>query len=198
MFTESSYKQNMRFNFKLPLISICFFWVVGTVGLLCSTLVSAQNLVQTSLVQTSVGSSNRSPIVLEFNSFFKMPIGPKGLEVTDKVKQASGQNVVLTGYMVQSEVPTLGAFMLSPRPVQMSEHADGDANDLPASVCWVYLDDSQKNWVVPHATGLISVTGQFNFKRIETADGMVAWFHLQLGQDAVRAVDPVAHSHHHH
>lgn len=133
-------------------------------------------------------TSDASP--LELQAFFKLPIGPKGLEVSDKVLKASGQKVQLTGYMVKSEVPTPGVFMLAPRPVQMSEHADGDANDLPASVCWVYLDDRQKNWVVPHVPGRLTVEGQFTFKRIEAADGSVAWFHLHLAPDAVSAVHP--------
>jgi len=144
---------------------------------------------------------------LELQAFFKMPIGPKGLEVSDKVLKASGQKVRLTGYMVKNELPMPGVFMLAPRPVQMSEHADGDANDLPASVCWVYLDDHQKNWLVPHVPGLLTLEGQFTFKRIEASDGSVAWFHLYLAPDSVSAVStdarlsqgsgPLQHSHSH-
>jgi hypothetical protein len=125
---------------------------------------------------------------LELQAFYKMPIGPKGLEVTDKVLQASGQKVRITGFMVKSESPTPGAFILTPRPVQMSEHADGDANDLPASMCLVYLDSSQKSWLVPHIPGPVTVEGLFTFKRSEAADGSVAWFHLQLAADAVSVV----------
>jgi hypothetical protein len=146
-------------------------------------------------------------IPLELQAFFKMPIGPKGLEISDNVMTASGQKVRLTGYMVKNELPMPGVFMLAPRPVQMSEHADGDANDLPASVCWVYLDDLQKNWLVPHVSGLLTVEGQFTFKRIEASDGSVAWFHLNLAPDAVSAISsearlslghgPLQHSHSH-
>jgi len=182
----------MRKHIIGSFLTFCFLGALGATGLMFSSPAASQTVVQTGL-----GLANIPPTDIEFRSFFKMPIGPKGLEVTDKVKQSSGQTVLLTGYMVKSEVPMPGAFMLSPRPIQMSEHADGDANDLPASVCWVYLDDSQKNWVVPHAAGLITVMGQFNFKRIEAPDGSVAWFHLQLGQEAVSAVAPIAQPHHH-
>jgi hypothetical protein len=186
----------MHLNSKTHLLNVSFSWALVILCVLCvlhSPRVESQTRVSTIAVEPS-----REPTALEFQSFFKMPIGPKGLEVSNKVKQSSGKQVWLTGYMVKSEVPTPGAFMLSPRPVQMSEHADGDANDLPASVCWVYLDESQKNWVVPHTPGPITVMGQFNFQRIEAPDGTVAWFHLQLGHDAVSPLTSIAPQQHHH
>lgn len=168
----------------------------GFLGLTISTQACSQ-----------VRSSNNEATPLELQAFFKMPIGPKGLEVTDKVLTLSGHKVQLTGYMVKNELPMPGVFILSPRPIQMSEHADGEANDLPASVCWVYLDDRQKNWIVPYISGLLTVEGQFIFKRIEASDGSVAWFHLYLAPDAVSALNtdvrspqgigPVHHSHSH-
>jgi hypothetical protein len=139
-------------------------------------------------VRSQVRWHEADPTPLELQAFYKMPIGPKGLEVTEKVLQASGQKVRLTGFMVKSETPTPGTFMLTPRPVQMSEHADGEANDLPASMCVVYLDASQRSWLVPHIPGPVTVEGLFTFKRTEAADGSVAWFHLQLVPDAISAV----------
>ena len=146
-------------------------------------------------VRSQVRVDLRDPIALEFQSFFKLPMGPKGLEVTDTVTQSSGKLVRLKGFMVNSELPTRGAFILAPRPIQMSEHADGDANDLPASVCWVYLDNAQKNWVVPHIPGPITIEGVFSFKRMEAPDGSIAWFHLQLSPDAISEVHPEKYVH---
>ncbi len=52
---------------------------------------------------------------------------------------------------------TTAAFWMegctAPRPVQMSEHADGEADDLPASAVVVYLDPRQKDRAVPHVRG---------------------------------------------
>jgi hypothetical protein len=141
-------------------------------------------------VRSQVRLDDAEPITLELHALFKLPMGPKGLEVTQKVVDASGQKVRLTGFMVKHEMPTQGAFMLAPRPVQMSEHADGDANDLPASVCWVYLDSSQNKWLVPHIPGPVTVEGYFTFKRVEARDGAVSWFHLQLPPDAISAIHP--------
>lgn len=149
----------------------------GFFGLTYSIHVRAQTNVETSDV-----------LRLELRSFFKLPIGPRGMEVTQDIQNASGQFVRITGYMVKYENPPQGSFLLSPRPVQMSEHADGDANDLPAAVCWVYLDPSQSNLTIPHLPGPITVEGRFKFKREETSDGSVAWFHLQLSKDAVSFV----------
>ncbi len=166
----------------------------GFIGLGCSAQVRSQERMDV-----------REPIVLEIQSFFKTPIGPKGFEMTEGVIRASGQTVRLSGYMVKKEMPTLGAFMLTPRPVQMSEHADGEANDLPAAFCWVYLDPKQANWTVPHVPGLVTVEGQFSVTRREDSEGSVAWFHLQLAPDAIRAVQAevpfnqrVSHSTHSH
>lgn len=149
-------------------------------------------------VRSQVRTSDVEPMTIEFQSFFKLPMGSRGLEVTDKVTQSNGKLVRLKGYMVNNEVPTRGAFVLAPRPVQLSEHADGDANDLPASACWIYLDASQKDWTIPHVSGLITVEGIFTFKRMEAPDGSIAWFHLQLAPDAISEVHPnPSHKHAH-
>ena len=120
-----------------------------------------------------------------------MPIGPKGLEISDALRQADGQTVRLTGYMVQNERPALGRFMLTPRPVQMSEHADGDADDLPPATVTVYLDKDQSEFVVPHVRGLVEVSGRLSVGRYEEADGRVSWVRLKLNPDATRAMNPL-------
>ena len=88
--------------------------------------------------------------------------------------------------MVQQEKPPQGHFMLTPRPVQMSEHADGDADDLPPATVFVRLDASQQDWAVAHARGLVEVTGILDVGRREETDGRVSWFRLQLDSQAVR------------
>ena len=124
-----------------------------------------------------------------FNEFFKQPISSKGLEMSPKLSSADGLKVQITGYMVQQEVPHLGRFMLSPRPVQMSEHADGEADDLPAALVTVYLDDPQKDWLIPYTRGLISITGQLSVGRLEEIDGRVSWVRLMLPAQATRSMD---------
>jgi hypothetical protein len=130
-----------------------------------------------------------TPIELSFRDFFQTPVGPAGLAISDALRQADGQNVRLVGYMVQQESPAPGRFFLTPRPVQMSENADGDADDLPPATVVVYLADEQKDWKVPHVRGLLSVVGQLSVRRREESGGRVSWVHLQLGADATRGMN---------
>ena len=135
---------------------------------------------------------------LRFQDFFRTPAGPRGLEISDTLRRADGQTVTLTGYMVQQETLAVGHFMLTPRPVQMSEHADGDADDLPPATVLVYLDPAQKDWVVTYARGLVSLTGLLTVGRHEGPDGRIAWVRLQLGADAARGMNMVEQAFYQH
>jgi hypothetical protein len=138
--------------------------------------------------QPLVPPATRSPVNLRFADFFRQPSGARGLEISDALKRADGSTVQLVGYMVQQEEAAPGRFMLTPRPVQMSEHADGAADDLPPATVMVYLDPSQQDWVVPHVHGLISVSGVLKVGRHEETDGRVSWVRLQLEPQAVQSV----------
>lgn len=128
--------------------------------------------------------------ILAFKSFYKLPVGSQGLEMSDALRSANGQQRKIVGYMVQQERPHLGRFLLSPRPVQMSEHADGEADDLPAALVTVYLDAAQSDWAVPYTRGLISLTGAIEVGRLEETDGRVSWVRMRLSPDATRGMNP--------
>jgi hypothetical protein len=127
--------------------------------------------------------------LLRFVDFFKLPMGSKGAEITPALLQADGQRVRLTGYMVQQERPAQGHFMLTPRPVRMSEHSDGDADDLPAAWAMVYLDPEQKDFAVPYQRGLMELSGVLSVGRLEEKDGRVSWVRLQLQPEATRGMN---------
>jgi len=133
----------------------------------------------------------QTPLTLRFADFYLQPQGPQGPHMTETLRRADGMTVRLVGYMVQKEVPTLGRFMLSPRPVQMSDHADGDADDLPLALATVYLDPEQKEWVVPYTRGLIALTGRLELGRMEESDGRVSWVRLHLPAQATRGMNPL-------
>lgn len=126
---------------------------------------------------------------LRFREFFRTPVGPAGVEISDALRQAHGQTVRLVGYMVQQEKSVAGRFMLAPRPVQMSEHADGEADDLPPATVMVYLDASQHDWAVPHVRGLMEVSGVVSVGRLEESDGRVSWVRLQLAPEAIQSMN---------
>ena len=120
------------------------------------------------------------PPLLNFGDLVLYPIGPKGLEISPIANSAQGQSVRLRGYMVKSEESAIGQFYFVPVPLQMSEHADGPANDLPASAVLVKLDPSQANWAVSHKTGALVLEGTLLVGRYEDTQGIVSWFQLQL------------------
>jgi hypothetical protein len=127
------------------------------------------------------------PLELSFSDFFVQPIGPRGLEPTDRLKAANGRDVRLVGFMVQREQPVRGQFLLTPRPVAMAEHADGEADDLPASTVTVLLPEAQHDRLVAHRPGPLALTGRLEFGPAEDATGRVSWIRLHLSPDALAA-----------
>lgn len=126
---------------------------------------------------------------LRFADFFHTAANQAGMEMTHTLREADGQRVSLTGYMVQQELPAKGRFMFTPRPVRMSEHADGDADDLPAAWVMVYLDPSQQDFAVPYQRGLMELSGTLSVGRLEEQDGRVSWVRLQLPSEATRGMN---------
>lgn len=123
---------------------------------------------------------------LRWTEFFQFPVGPRGLEINPSLMRAQGQRVALQGYLVQQEVAAPGQFLLTPRPVQMSQHADGQADDLPPSTVLVWLPAEQQDWMVAYRRGLVEVVGVLDIGRQEGSDGRVTWVRLQLDSDATR------------
>lgn len=147
-------------------------------------------------------SSAQTLTELQFGDFFKNPIGPAGLELTETLRKAHGRSVCLVGYMVKQEAPAIGRFFLTPLPLETHEHADGEADDMPASTVMVYLDDSQKDLVIPHATGLLALEGLLTVGRSEDQEGRISWVQLQLSPSGVKLLtqqpaSPATASHKH-
>jgi hypothetical protein len=141
-----------------------------------------------------------APMDLKFSQFFKSPIGPAGLELSDTLRAADGRPVRLAGYMVAQEQARPGRFWLTPRPVRMSEHADGEADDLPAATVTVLLDPAQRERLVAHRDGLVVLTGTLSIGRAEDETGRVSWIRLQLppgalAAEAAAALPPLSDSH---
>jgi hypothetical protein len=144
-------------------------------------------LSEAAIAQSAVSASAPTSAVpmLRFGDFFQQPIGPRGLQFSDTLRAAQGRTVRLMGYMVAQESPQPGRFLLVPRPVRMSEHADGDADDLPPATVVVHLAPSQQDRVVPWREGLLALTGRLEIGRVEEDDGRVSWVRLVLPEAAV-------------
>lgn len=161
----------------------------GLAALLACSAIAVAAAAQPEWAPTEPPVLAAQPIALRLRDFFQMPVGDKGLVVSEPLHQARGQQVRLVGYVVQQEVATLGQFLLTPRPVLMSQHADGEADDLPPATVFVRLAHDQQDWAVAHARSLVEVTGTFDVGRKEEPDGRVSWFRLQLAPNAVRAMN---------
>ena len=138
-----------------------------------------------------------APVELSFSDFFAQPIGPRGLEPTEKLKAAAGHEVRLVGFMVQREQPQAGQFFLTPRPVAMAEHADGEADDLPAATVTVLLPEAQRARFVAHQGGPLTLTGRLEYGPAEDEAGRVSWVRLHIAPDALAAAPSAATPHSH-
>ena len=125
------------------------------------------------------------PLDLKFSSFFRQPGGPRGLELGEALHAADGQQVRLVGDMVAQESPTPGRFMLAPRPVRLSEDANGAADDLLSAVVTVLLAECQQQRAVVHQPGLLALVGRLQVGRQEEASGRVSWVRLVLAPHAL-------------
>ena len=134
------------------------------------------------------GAAGDELIDLKFGQFYRQPIGSRGLEMEPALLAADGRRVHLVGYMVAREHLASGGFLLTARPVRMSDEADGDADDLPPATVSVLLPVAQRQRLVAYRPGLISVVGRLQLGRVEDAGGRVAWVSLTLdSQEVVEA-----------
>lgn len=111
---------------------------------------------------------------------FRMPVGRAGLEPSARLRALQGQRVRITGYMVAQEDGSVGRFFLTPVPLRMSEHADGDADDLPPNTVLVLMPPAERALALPHTAGLLQLTGTLEWGRQVLDDGRVVWLRLQL------------------
>lgn len=123
---------------------------------------------------------------LDFEQFFKKPVGPRGLELTDTLQSFNDRKVRLLGYMVKQERRTPGVFLLSPVPASTHESHYGLADDLPASTVHVFVP-TMKYQVLPHTPGLMLLTGQLEVGNREEASGRVSTIRLTLDPPTVTA-----------
>lgn len=115
---------------------------------------------------------------LKFSELFK-PIGPRGLEYSDKLRALDGKKVRLLGYMVRQTEPVPWTFLLSPVPVTLHEKEYGLAEDMPATIVHV---TTQRNAtpLVPFTPGLLLLTGTLSIGNREEAGGRNSSVRLAL------------------
>jgi len=117
---------------------------------------------------------------LQFRDFYKLPVGPRGLEPTEKLLSLKDRQVRVVGYMVQAEEPTPGLFMLSLVPVNIPEKEDGPSDDLPGSTLFVHMPAADASKILAYRPGLWELVGTLKLGGMEEASGRVSYVRLML------------------
>lgn len=116
---------------------------------------------------------------LKFNEFFVNPVGPRGLELSEKLRELEGKRVRILGYMAHREAQPPGVFLLTPFPVQVHDHDNGLAEDFPASVVQVSVP-TLRDQPVPFAPGLMLLTGTLSLGNRAEPDGRISLVRMEL------------------
>jgi hypothetical protein len=138
---------------------------------------------------------------LKFNEMFSMPVGPRGLAPSARLRELDARRVRMVGYMVHQEPATPGMFLLSPLPVLAGDEDEALADDVPANAVLVRLPATAKSTLRAQA-GLIRITGVLHVGMSTDpvsgrsaaasldADAATARALLQAVRTGVRAVTP--------
>jgi hypothetical protein len=120
---------------------------------------------------------------LSFREFYKSPVGPLGLEPTQKLLSLKNKRVHIQGYMVIEEEPTAGLFMLTLVPVNIPEKEDGPSDYLPGATVFVHMPKEDAEKKLAYRPGLWSLEGTLELGGKEEANDRVSYVRIQLDQD---------------
>jgi hypothetical protein len=120
---------------------------------------------------------------LFFDEFFKLPVGPKGLEMTERLTSLDGKQVRILGFMVKNPQSTPWTLTLAPMPLAIHEKDFGQAEDIPPATVRVILPRSPSP-VTPFTPGLLLLTGRLEVGDREEGDGRRSLVRLHLDPPA--------------
>jgi hypothetical protein len=126
---------------------------------------------------------------LSFNEFFKIPIGPHGLEPTEKLLSLNNKRVRIVGYMAMEDDPNPGLFMLAARTVNVGEKADGMADDLPAATLFVHMPPQDANKILTYRPDAWVLTGTLQVGNQEEKSERVSVVRLIMDQSEAKDKD---------
>jgi hypothetical protein len=148
---------------------------------------------------------------LKFSEFFQTPVGPRGLEPSEKLRALEGKKVRLVGYFVFEDwtacscppdaapvapvrkgrpappawmkhvVP--GRALFAPKPVAVSLGHFGLSEDMPPQVAFLNIADRFGEPVF-FRPGIFAVTGTLALGTHDEADSRVSYVRLAVERDA--------------
>lgn len=145
----------------------------------CANQHTQENL-KTSSSQENKPTLSANVPKISLREFYKLPIGPRGIEPTEKLLSLKDKQIRVVGYMVKEEEPTVGLFMLSPVPVSLAEKEDGPADDMPVSTLFVHMPPKDADKAMAYRPGLWELTGTLRLGNLEEANGRVSYTQLIL------------------
>lgn len=159
-----------------------FFICLSALSLLLSACAGTTTLEHTDKIASpeTQRAAASEVLAISFKEFYKLPIGPRGLEPSPKLLDLNNKRVRITGYLVKEEEPTPGLFMLAPLPVALAEKEDGPADDLPATTLFVHMPDEDAGKAVSFRPGLWELTGTLQVGNQQEANGRVSHTRLIL------------------
>lgn len=138
---------------------------------------------------------------LKFEDFFRLPVGPKGLELTEKVRALDGRRVRILGWQVVESVSVCnsdpnaanpkrkfaarfeacvpGRLLLCSTPQVVDFNHYGHCEDLPPQVLYVTVPEYYGQ-PVPHTPGMLLLTGTLEMGNRTEPDGRISSIRLTL------------------
>lgn len=148
--------------------------------------------------ETSLPPLPDGVVALSFSSFFKTPIGPRGLEIADELRALNGRRVRVFGYMVREQAadhdepvasedasaPAVkdlvpDRFLLTALPQTTNFAHYGLCEDLPPQTVYVTLAKPIGTPVV-HTSRPLLLTGVLSVGPQQEPDGRVSIVRLKL------------------
>ena len=126
---------------------------------------------------------------LKFRDFYKLPIGPRGLEPDPRLLALAGKRVRLVGYMARQDASLVipGLLILVALPVTLGDEDESFADDLPAAAVYVHLAATALPAPIAFAPGLMALTGTLQVGPQPEPDGRWSFVRLQLDTDLAHA-----------
>ena len=122
---------------------------------------------------------------------FRQPVGPAGLEISDRARGLAGQRVRLCGYVARQAPPVPWKVLLSPLPVTLHDLEFGLCDDLPATAIRVELPRNLPP-VLPPLRHLVAFTGTLELDGKDEADGRSVPLRLVVSPETFSAYPPLS------
>jgi hypothetical protein len=148
-------------------------------------LQSQQAIKHAASAQAEVPDDMRELPELNFAEFFA-PIGPGGLEYSEKIRALAGQRVRVRGFMVQQTERVPALFLFAGMPVKVDTRADCNETDTPPAMIHVFVPGATK--ALPFVPGPHFLSGTLEIGARTEQDDRISVARLVLDEPARAAL----------